>query len=43
MTIETIASGFKATSLIPFDPEIVLLGLNPATKATPSPQSSQLS
>jgi hypothetical protein len=40
MTIGNIASGFKATSLVPFDPERVLDKLSPIVKATPSPRSS---
>jgi hypothetical protein len=43
MTTETIASGFKATGLVPFDLETVLLGLDPTVGATPSPQRSQSS
>jgi hypothetical protein len=43
MTAENIASGFKATGLIPYDPERVLDKLSPIVEATPSPQSSQTS
>jgi hypothetical protein len=43
MTIETITSGFKATRLVPFNPETVLLELSPPIEATPSPQGSQSS
>jgi hypothetical protein len=40
MTVRNIASSFKATSLIPFDPERVLDKLSPIIEATPSLQSS---
>jgi hypothetical protein len=43
MTIGNIASGFKATGLVPFDPERVLDKLGPIVEATPSPRSSQTS
>ena len=43
MTPETITSGFKATGLVPFDPQRVLDKLGPIIKATPSPRSSQTS
>jgi hypothetical protein len=43
MRTENIASGFKATGLIPFNPERVLDKLGPIVKATPSPRSSQTS
>jgi hypothetical protein len=41
MTVDNITSGFKATGLVPFDPEQVLAKLDPATEATPSPKGSQ--
>lgn len=43
MTTENITSGFKATGLAPFDPQIVLDDLSPIIQATPSPRSSQVS
>ena len=43
MTIETISSSFRATSLVPFNLERVLENLRPVIKATPSPRSSQTS
>jgi hypothetical protein len=43
MTMENITSGFKATGLAPFDPQIVLDDLGPVIQATPSPRSSQVS
>jgi hypothetical protein len=43
ITTETITSGFKATGLVPFDPQRVLDKLGPIIKATPSPRSSQTS
>jgi hypothetical protein len=43
MTTETISSGFRATSLAPFNPKRVLENLGPVIKATPSPRSSQTS
>lgn len=43
MTTEAIASGFKATGLVPFDPERVLAELVPVIEGTPSPRSSQAS
>ena len=43
MTVETIISGFKATGLVPFDPERVLTDLGPIIEATPSPRGSQSS
>jgi hypothetical protein len=43
MTIGNIASGFKATGLILFDPERLLDKLGPIVEATPSPRSSQTS
>ena len=43
MTVETISSGFRATGLVPFNPERVLENLGPIIKATPSPRSSQTS
>jgi hypothetical protein len=43
MTTETITSGFKATGLVPFDPQRVLDKLGPIIEATPSPRSSQTS
>jgi hypothetical protein len=43
MTTGNITSGFKATGLVPFDPERVLDKLGPIVEATPSPRSSQTS
>jgi hypothetical protein len=43
MTTGNITSSFKATGLVPFDPERVLDKLGPIVEATPSPQSSQTS
>lgn len=43
MTADNIESGFKATGLVPFNPEAVLSELGPVIKETPSPQSSQTS
>jgi hypothetical protein len=43
MITEIITSGFKATSLVPFDPQRVLDKLGPIIEATPSPRSSQTS
>jgi hypothetical protein len=43
MTVETISSGFRATGLVPFNPERVLENLGPIIEATPSPRSSQTS
>jgi hypothetical protein len=43
MTTGNITSGFKATGIVPFDPERVLDKLGPIVEATPSPQSSQTS
>ena len=43
MTVKNITSGFRATSLAPFNPERVLEKLSPVIEATPSPQSSQTS
>ena len=43
MRTENIASGFKATSLVPFNPERVLDKLGPIVKATPLLRSSQTS
>jgi hypothetical protein len=43
MTTEIITSGFKATSLVPFDPQRVLDKLGPIIEATPLPRSSQTS
>lgn len=43
MTAGNIQSGFKATGLVPFDPETVLSEIGPVIKATPSPRSSQAS
>jgi hypothetical protein len=40
ITTETITSSFKATSLIPFDPQRVLDKLSPIIKATPLLRSS---
>jgi hypothetical protein len=37
MTTGNITSGFKATGLVPFDPERVLDKLGPIVEATPSP------
>lgn len=39
-TVETITSGFRATGLVPFDPERVLDKLGPIIEATPSLRSS---
>ena len=43
MTTGNITSGFRATGLVPFDPERVLENLSPVIEATPSPRSSQTS
>jgi hypothetical protein len=43
MTTRNIISGFKATGLVPFDPDQVLSQLGPVVEATPSPRSSQSS
>jgi hypothetical protein len=43
ITVETISSGFRATGLVPFNPERVLESLSPIIEATPSPRSSQTS
>ena len=43
MTIATITSGFRATGLVPFDPDQVLSQLGPVIEATPSPRDSQSS
>ena len=43
MTTGNITSGFRATGLVPFDPERVLENLGPVIEATPSPRSSQTS
>ena len=43
MTVGNITSGFKATGLVPFDPERVLKKLSPIIKATPLLRSSQIS
>jgi hypothetical protein len=40
MTVENITSGFRATSLAPFDPERVLEKLGPVIEATPSLRSN---
>ena len=40
MTTETITSGFKATGLVPLNPERVLAELGPTIEATPSPRGS---
>jgi hypothetical protein len=40
ITTETITSSFKATSLVPFDPQRVLDKLSPIIKATPLLRSS---
>jgi hypothetical protein len=42
-TVGTITSGFRATSLAPFDPKRVLENLRPVIKATLLPCSSQTS
>jgi len=42
-TIENITAGFRATGLVPFNPEEVLSNLGPIHHATPSPRSSQAS
>jgi hypothetical protein len=43
MTSETITSGFRATGLVPLDPERVLSNLGPVIQQTPSPKGSQSS
>jgi hypothetical protein len=43
MTTGNITSSFRATSLVPFNPERVLENLSPVIEATPSPHSSQTS
>jgi hypothetical protein len=43
MTAVTITSGFRATGLVPLDPERVWDKLGPIVEATPSPRSSQAS
>ena len=43
MTLNTITSGFRATGLVPFNPDQVLSSLGPVVEATPSPKSSQSS
>jgi hypothetical protein len=43
MIARTITSGFRATGLMPFNPQRVLDKLSPIIKATPSPRSSQTS
>jgi hypothetical protein len=43
ITTGNITSGFKATGLVPFDPERVLDKLGPIVEATPSLRSSQTS
>jgi hypothetical protein len=43
MITGNITSGFKATSIVPFDLERVLDKLGPIVEATPSLQSSQTS
>lgn len=43
MITKTITSGFKATSLVPFNPQRVLKKLGPIITATPLPRSSQIS
>jgi hypothetical protein len=43
MTVETISSGFRATVLVPFNPERVLENLGPVVDATPLTRSSQAS
>lgn len=40
---EAIASGFKATGIVPFDAERALVERVPVIDATPSPRSSQAS
>jgi hypothetical protein len=40
MITEIITSSFKATGLVPFDPQRVLDKLGPIIEATPSPRSS---
>jgi hypothetical protein len=37
MTVENITSGFRVTSLAPFNPERKLEKLSPIIEATPSP------
>ena len=43
MTAANITSGFRATGLAPFSPQIVLDRLGPVIEAPPSPRSSQAS
>ena len=43
MTAANITSGFRATGIVPFDPQVVLERLGPILEATPSPRSSQTS
>jgi hypothetical protein len=43
MTHKTITSGFKATGLVPFDPQRVLDKLGPIIETSPSLRSSQTS
>ena len=43
MTVKTISSDFRATGLVPFNPERVLENLGPIIEATPSLRSSQTS
>lgn len=43
MTSGTIISGFRATGLVPLDPERVLSNLGPVIQQTPSPKGSQSS
>ena len=43
MITKTITSSFKATGLVPFNPQRVLEKLGPIITATPSPRSSQTS
>jgi hypothetical protein len=43
MTMETIISGFKAASIVPFNPDEVLSDLGPIIESTPSPKGSQSS
>lgn len=41
--METITAGFRATGLVPLDPERVLSNLGPVIQHTPSPKGSQSS
>ncbi|KYG44246.1 hypothetical protein M433DRAFT_155823 [Acidomyces richmondensis BFW] len=43
MTLDTITSGFRATGIVPLNPDQVLLDLKLIIESTTSPQSSQSS